>query len=111
MKSKALDSALTVWRFVRARIGPITSDSSALYGKVSSTEADLASQETLFEYEEGSNDRTSFASGLYKGCIWSTKAAFLVSYVWLAYLVFVTKGPIQCVLGNEGRWHYPDRSP
>lgn len=103
MENKALDLALAVWRFVRTRVGLIPSDSSVLYGKVSSSEADLASQETLFEYEEGSNDRTSTTSRLYKGCVWSTKAAFLVSYVWLAYLVFVTKGPILCVLGNEGR--------
>ncbi|KAK1850329.1 hypothetical protein CCHR01_07038 [Colletotrichum chrysophilum] len=101
MENKALDLALTVWRFVRTRVGPMPNDSKALYGRVSSTDAHLASQETLFEYEEGSNDRTLITSRLYKRCIWSIKAAFLVSYVLLAYLVFVTKGSVLCVLGNE----------
>ncbi|TKW52087.1 hypothetical protein CTA1_11345 [Colletotrichum tanaceti] len=101
MENKAFNLALTVWRFVRVRIGPISSESSALYGKVS-TEADLASQETLFEYEGGSNDRTSITSQLYEGCVWSAKVTFLISYVFLAYRVFFTiRGPVSCVLGNE----------
>ncbi|KAK2008960.1 hypothetical protein LZ32DRAFT_684246 [Colletotrichum eremochloae] len=45
---------------------------------------------------------------MYKGCVLSAKVMFLVSYVLLAYRVFIANGPVSCVLGNEAIF---DKSP
>lgn len=109
MENKAFNLALTVLEFLRSRIGPVSNDSSALYGKVS-TEADLASTETLLEHKGFSDEKPSITSEIYKGCVLSAKVMFLVSYAMLAYCVIIAKKPVSCVLGNEGKPNHHRRS-
>ncbi|KAL0931139.1 uncharacterized protein CTRU02_213874 [Colletotrichum truncatum] len=106
MENKALNPALIVWEFLRSQIGPRPAGSHGPYGKVS-TEADLASQETLLEHQGITNDRSSINSDLYRGCVLSAKCMFFITYVLLAYSVFTAKGSGLCVLGNEAIFDDP----